>query len=304
MKKLVRAAQTGQALSLAALEEASRQGLREADIEHLLLAVVLSDQGAGRALRELGIDINSARRAVREQHQAQLSSLGVDAELPAPGRIVFHETSGYDLTKRAADLIGRAAGRGRDGDASDVLRELVAEPSGLVDSILHRLGTTPADVLGRLEQTWPADPPAPRDPAKTRRRTSTETATFVPAAVDQVWEFVSDPARVPEWGVGIGVGSVVDGDQEAIPGTVWRGQAPKARPDGAPMKIRPSFQRRDIELVDAQRPQRVAWCFTYPDAPRSRPVLVEFALGATTGGTRLGVTISWSRAQGWRRLVG
>ena len=41
MNKLVRAAQTSQSLSLAAMEEASRRGLREADIEHLFLALVI-----------------------------------------------------------------------------------------------------------------------------------------------------------------------------------------------------------------------------------------------------------------------
>ncbi|STX14066.1 Uncharacterised protein [Kytococcus sedentarius] len=40
MNKLVRAAQTSQSLSLAAMEEASRLGLREADIDHLFLALV------------------------------------------------------------------------------------------------------------------------------------------------------------------------------------------------------------------------------------------------------------------------
>lgn len=53
MNKLVRAAQTSQSLSLAAMEEASRLGLREADIDHLFLALVINDQSAGRALREL-----------------------------------------------------------------------------------------------------------------------------------------------------------------------------------------------------------------------------------------------------------
>ena len=97
MSKFVQAAQTSQVLSLTALEEASRQGLREADIEHLFLALVLSDQVAGRVLREMGIGIDDARRAVREQHDAQLASLGVRAVLPDPGRIVFHETDGYEL---------------------------------------------------------------------------------------------------------------------------------------------------------------------------------------------------------------
>ncbi|MGO0575869.1 hypothetical protein [Ornithinimicrobium panacihumi] len=51
MSKYVRLAQTSQTLSLTAVEEASREGLREADLEHLLLALVLSPEPAGEVLR-------------------------------------------------------------------------------------------------------------------------------------------------------------------------------------------------------------------------------------------------------------
>jgi len=130
MNKLVRAAQTSQSLSLAAMEEASRLGLREADIEHLFLALVIDDQSAGRALRSMGIDLDAARRAVEEQHDAQLASLGIEASFPKAGRIVFQETDGYEWSARALDLIGKSSGKGKSGDAAAVLRELVAEPSG------------------------------------------------------------------------------------------------------------------------------------------------------------------------------
>jgi len=83
MSKFVRAAQTSQSLSLAAMEEASRAGLRVADLEHLFLALVISDQPAGGSLRSMGIDLDGARRAVEEAHAAQLASLGV-----LPGDVV------------------------------------------------------------------------------------------------------------------------------------------------------------------------------------------------------------------------
>ncbi|MFT4280831.1 Clp protease N-terminal domain-containing protein [Microbacterium sp.] len=152
MSKFVRAAQTSQSLSLVAMEEASRLGVREADIEHLLLALVLNDQNAGRALRSLGVDIEAARQAVAEQHDTHLASLGIDAEFPAPGRIVFHETDGYQWRKRASDLLARSAGKGRDGDAGAVLRELLIEPSGLIVDILERLGVTPQRVREELDR--------------------------------------------------------------------------------------------------------------------------------------------------------
>lgn len=301
MSKFVQAAQTSQVLSLTALEEASRQGLREADIEHLFLALVLSDQLAGRVLRELGIGIEDARLAVREQHDAQLASLGVRAALPDPGRIVLQETDGYELKQRATDLIGRAAGKNRDGSAAAVLRELVAEPSGLVADILRRLDATPEEVLERLEGATPSDVSAAPEPSLTKGRVSGRRETFVPAPVEQVWVFLTDPARVPDWEVSIGW--IETTMQEVRPGGVWEGRAPEASPDGKPLKIKPPFRRRRIELVAAEQPHRVAWRFVYPDALQSRPILTEFALAPTTGGTQVTITSAWTRHTGWRRLV-
>lgn len=299
MSKFVRSMQTSQVLSSTALEEASRQGSREVDIEHLFLALVLSDQAAGRVLREMGISIESARQAVREQHGAQLASLGVQAELPEPGRIVAHETDGYEWKQRAADLLGRAAGKDWDGRASAVLRELVLEPSGLIADILARLDTTPHEVLTRLDGALSDHDEAPR-PTKSKGLAYGTHETFVPSGVEQVWAYLADPAHVPDWD--FSVGSIEDAEQEVQPGMVLDGLAPPAV--GKRGQTRPRFRRRQIELVSAERPHRVAWRFTYPDAPQSRPVLNEFTLAETAGGTQVAIAVSWTRPRGWRRVVG
>jgi uncharacterized protein YndB with AHSA1/START domain len=299
MSKFVRIAQTSQALSLTAMEEASRQGLRQADLEHLFLALVLSDQPAGEVLRELGISIDVARRAVEDQHAAQLASLGIHTELPEPGRIVFHETDGYEWSKRASDLIARASGKGLDGSAAAVLRELVIEPSGLIAELLRHVGTTPADVVDRLDRL-PA-PPERREPAHEKGRAVGSSDTFVPGPIEHVWEFLADPARVPEWAPGIGSVDLTDAD---TPGTVWTGYAPTSRPDGKPVRLKEEFRRRGLQLLDARHPDRVAWRFTSPDTAKSRPIVTEFALTPVAGGTQVTITTSWSRHQGWRRLLG
>lgn len=302
MSKFVRAAQTSQSLSLAAMEEASRLGLREADIEHMFLALVINDQSAGRAVRSLDIDLDAARRAVEEQHEAQLALLGIEASFPEAGRIVFHETAGYQWSKRASDLIAHSGGKDKEGDAAAVLRELVAEPSGLIADILHRLGTTPDALLEHLEQfDSPGEKTAPTAP-KVKGQVSGSTETFVPAPVEAVWEFVADPTHVPKWEMS--VGSIDHTGQDATLGMVWQGHAPTSRPDGKPVKMKPQFHRRSIELVAAHRPEQVAWRFAYPDASQSRPVLMEFTLATTTGGTQVTITTTWSRHRGWRRLVG
>lgn len=301
MNKLVRAAQTSQSLSLAAMEEASRLGLREADIEHLFLALVINDQSAGRTLRQLGIDIDSARLAVAGQHNQQLATLGVEASLPRAGQIVFHETAGYEWSPRARDLIARSSGRGKSGDAAAVLRELVAEPSGLMTDLLGRLGTT-ADAL--LEVLDESESPAASTTAatpKVKGRAAGSIETFVPAPIDDVWNLLADPLRIPEWDLSVGV--VNQTGQAPTPGKIWEGIAPTSYPDGKPAKIKPQFRRRSIELVTTQPPGTIAWSFGFPDATRSSPVLIEFTLTSTIGGTQVQILRSWSRPRGWRGLV-
>lgn len=301
MSKFVLAAQTSQSLSLAAMEEASRAGLRVADLEHLFLALVISDQRAGGSLRSMGIDIDGARRAVEEAHAAQLASLGIEASFPEAGRIVFHETDGYDWSKRAYDLIARSVDKDKNGDAAAVLRELVSEPSGLIANILERLGTTPQAVLEHLDRFDAAAERTATRPAKVKGRVSGSIETFVPAPIDGVWQFLVDPERIPDWEMS--VGSIDHAVQGFTPGMVWQGLAPESRPDGKPVNVKPRFRRRSIELVTAHQPERIAWSFTYPDAPESSAILTEFILVNTTGGTQVQISKSWSRRPGWRRLV-
>ena len=301
MSKFVRAAQTSQSLSLAAMEEASRSGRREADIEHMFLALVINDQVAGQVLRDAGIDLEAARRAVADQHTSQLASLGIDATFPAPGRIVFHETDGYRWSTRAADLVARSSGKGRAGDAAAVLRELVSEPSGLISDVLRRLGSTSDDVLARLDRAEATRPAVAVGRQHEKGCVSGSTQTFVPAPVTDVWELLADPARIPDWE--FSVGSIEATAGEAVPGTLWRGCAPQARPDGKPVKVRPQFRRRDIQLVAAEPPRRIVWRFTYPDA-HNRPTETELTLAGTTGGTQVTITTSRAPMRGWRRAVG
>lgn len=298
MSKLVRAAQTSHSLSLAAMEEASRFGIREADIEHLFLALVITDQSGGRALRNAGITIDGARRAVAEQHQDQLASLGVGAIFPEAGRIVFHETDGYDWTVRAREIIAQSSSKNKAGDSAAVLRELLAEPSGFMTDILGRLGTTPNDVLEFLNATDAV--PASTTPTipKPKDRITSSTEIFVPAPAEEVWELLADPIRIPTWELSIGV--VDHNAHDLTPVSIWTGFAPTSYPDGKPAKIKPQFRRRSIELTSANRPGTVEWSFGYPDARRSNSMSTEFTLASTTGGTQVHIVRSWSRRKGWR----
>jgi len=248
----------------------------------------------------LGIDIDSARLAVAEQHDQQLAALGVEAAFPQAGPIVFHETDGYEWSPRARDLIARSSGKGKSGDAAAVLRELVGESSGLITDILGRLGTTPDALREVLDETDSAEATATTT-TEAKGRAGGSIEIFVPAPVDDVWSLLENPARIPEWESSIGTVDQIG--QDPAPGTTWTAAAPTSYPDGRPPKIKPPFRRRSVELVSAQRPGTIAWSFGFPDVPRSNPVLTEFILVTTAGGTHVEIRKSWLRRRGWRGLV-
>lgn len=102
-----------------------------------------------------------------------------------------------------------------------------------------------------------------------------------------------------------GPAGVVDHTGEVVmPGTTWAATAFMSYLDGRPAKVKPQFRRRSVELVAAQHPETISWSVGFPDVARSTPVLTEFTLASTTGGTQVQIRKSWSRRRGWRGLVG
>lgn len=290
MSKFTDAASTSHTLSVVAMEEASRVGQRTADIDHLFLALVLSEQVAGQALRSLGITLDAARQAVADQHAEQLATLGVHAAVPEPGRIVFHETDGYEWGVRAAELIKRANERGRSGDAAAVLRELVVEPSGMIEVILDRLGTTPKEVIAKLDE-------AERHPCQRPQQAARNSAlsgvseVFVPASAEQVWELLTTTSRMPEWEPSIG--SVEHAPAAARVGDTWVVRARADRPDGKPIPIKPGFARQQVELVALEDARLIEWRFTHPEAPQANARCLRLELESVAGGTQLRLGLAW-----------
>lgn len=296
MTRLATTAATILSLTTAAMEEASRQGLRDADIDHLLLALTLSEQPAGQVLRGLGVTLDAAREAVSAQHAAQLASLGVAAAPPRPGRITFPETDGYRWSDRAMAVIDRASRARGGGDASAVLRELLREPSGMIAAVLRRLGTTADQVAARLDEAdrLPAARPAARD------RLAATVAAFVPASPQEVRRLLTDPARLPEWDTAI---ARVDGAEgaAAAPGARWTAWSPTEHPDGRPIRRRLETARIVAELRGGRDAESVAWRFTFPDLPRANARRIEIAVEAAASGSQLRVTAGWERNPAARR---
>lgn len=302
MSSFTTAAATMQTLSLVAMEEASRRGRRDADLEDLFLALVLSDQPAGIALRSVGITLDDARAAVDALHAEQLRSVGVDIDEPDDRRIVFHETRGYEWTPRAIDVLKRAGSKGT-GNASSALLELLAEPSGLIEDLLDRLNTSAAHVMSALAAARvPLTSRGESSVRYTRGAITGRVETFVPAGIDEVWTLLTDPSRMPEWNPS--VGSVERAHENSAPehGASWLVIAPTVHPDGKPAKVKESFRRRRMELTESVPGTRIAWRTSYIDAKRSNSNLLTIELTPAPGGTQVGLTMSWTRHRGWRRI--
>lgn len=298
MNALTTAAKTAHTLSLAAMEEASREGLRVADLEHLLLALTVSDQVGGQVLRRLGITLDAARTAVAEQHADRLASLGITVTPDTTGRIVFHETGGYEWSDRSKRVINLSIAGERSGDAAAVLRVLVAEPSGTIDGLLRHLDSTPDAVLAALDE-------AERYPAHTMRPTvepgplGGASDSFVPASPERTWALLSDPALMATWDSS--VGSVVDAPVSPLVGARWEARSPIERPDGKRLRVKRDLVRQCVELMEREEHRVLAWRTSYPDAVRANTRRVRIELEPAAAGTRLRITLDWERPPGARR---
>lgn len=295
MTRFIDAAATTHVLSLTAMEEASRVGQRTADIDHLFLALVVNEQAAGRVLRSFGITIETAREAVAAQHAEQLATLGIVVDPPDPGRITYHETGGYAWSGRAEAVIKSVTGTLTD--AGNVLRALLAEPSGLITEILHRLGTTPEQIADRLDESEHAESSYAGEPGAL----AGVLTSFAPAPIEQVWALLAAPARMPEWEPAIG--SVDDLPAEVQVGDSWVARGPEQRPDGKPLRIKPAYQRSRIELADRVEGHLIGWVMTFPDAVGANTKHLRIELDPVEGGTQVRIALSWvpgdRSALGW-----
>lgn len=291
MSRITAAAATSHTLSVTAMEEASRLGQHKVDIDHMLLALVVSEQVAGQVLRSFGVTLDAAREAVDTQHAEQLASLGIRTEMPTPGRITFHETGISEWSPRAQEVIKSSAEGKNSGDAAAVLRELLDESSGLIEAILHRLGTTPQAEAARLDE-------AVRHPVRPQHTSEPSTLSgvsegFAPAPMERVWELLADPTRMPEWEPG--TGHVENPPTRIAAGSTWTAHALTRRPDGKPIRVRPAYRTARIEVTAFAELRFIEWCFTWPDAPKSNARRVRIELEPAAGGTHLRIFTMWVR---------
>lgn len=296
MSRFAAAAATMQTLSLAAMEEASRVGVHDADLEHLFLALTLDPGDGGQVLRAAGVTLDAARAAIAAEQRERLASLGVAAAPPREERIVFHETDGYAWTDRAASVLAEASNGPADGGSAGVLRRLVAEPSGTIEALLRRLSLDGDDLRTRLDEVATLRR-ASRAAAPATRGASGSLSAFIPAPLDAVWALVGDGARLSEWDAAVAAVSPTDDGG-------WAATAPTEAPDGRPLRMKPERRRLRIRPEGVEPPVAVTWRLSYPDARRSNERVVRFVLEPAAGGTQAHITCGWERTDGRRSLIG
>lgn len=263
-------------VAITAAEEAQRFGHPAVDVEHVFLALLVSETDAGRMLRDRGLGLHGARRAVQTEHAHRLAALGIlDVQVP-PGSIPTRGVGDIDWNERTLTLFSHSGG---DGTGKSLLRSLVADPGGFVAAVLERLGVDPATVL---------DAAADGHAASAGGGSRTERAgagpvtydAFIPAPIEQVWTLLEDPERRTEWDTAIG--SVTS----AGPGR-WTGQAPEELPGTRRRRVPQRARTRSITLVAREEYRLLEWDITFPHTRRRRTERLRVDLSDQPGGTRL-----------------
>lgn len=300
MSKFTTSTTTMHALSRTAMEEASRVGSRTADLDHLLIALALSEQPAGQILRSLGVTCDAARAAAADQHAQHLASVGIVVAPPVPGEIVFDKTGGYEWSDRALAVLKNANKGMKQGDASAVLRELLTEPSGTITALLDELGTASGEVAKRLDELdrLSESDHGTRPPSDVLTGAAT---AFVPAPLEEVWALLASPARMPEWDYMLQ--SVTASEGPPTVGDVWEAHTRTEQPNGKPLSIKPETMRQLVELLAFEPSNRIAWRYSYPEAERANSRRLSIELEPAAAGTQLRIAAAWERHPARRRRL-
>lgn len=292
MSNLANAFRLSQLVSPVAKEEALRLGHPQIDVDHLLLALLITHGPAGDVLRSFGITLAEAREATQAVHTRLLAGLGITHRALAPRPLQDPLLSDIDYSPQALKLF-----RDLDDHSSSLpmLSALLDEPSKFALQVLGQLGLQEEELraaISRAEADKPAPgTPSPRDP---NWHLMTHTG-FVPALPDAVWTLVADPGRRPEWDSL--VTSATPLDQQTWELTTTSSQPASNRP-----WLEPNFLHGHQRLINLEPQTLIEWATTWPDrGRRSNEQRLSVHLLPTIGGTQIALTLALSRRTGWRR---
>jgi len=193
-------------LSAAAMEEVVELGHPEVDVEHLLVALLVTGGPSASRLVAAGVDLAALRRGAREVQEADARALGVHVPAPPAARPgpAAQAVGATPFGGRALELMRSVR---PDDDDRALLRALLDDDGHRAERVLRHLGVDveelrrrldapaasldvalPAAVVDALEALGPA-----------HRRCAASTTHDLPVPADAVWALVGDLRRRPEW---------------------------------------------------------------------------------------------------------
>lgn len=280
--------ENSQRLAITAAEEAQRFGHPAVDVEHVFLALLVSQTDAGRVLRAHGVDLDEARQAVQAEHAARVAALGI-RDVPMSTRAIPDGGPGdIEWNERTLTLFSQSGG---DGTGLVLLQALVADPGGFVAAVLERLDTDPARVLSAAQEaqsgnTLDSSTDSIEEGATSRSATYD---AFIPAPREQVWALLDNPERRPEWD-----NAIVS--MEAIGAGRWTGRSP-AKLSGTRWRVPRRVQIRLITLVAREEHRVLEWETTFPHVRRRTKERTRVVLGDQPGGTQLRLSLCRPKAR-------
>ncbi|WP_216388009.1 SRPBCC family protein [Arcanobacterium phocae] len=300
MTKIPSSLLTLQKLTQAAITEASHSQQSTLGVEHLFLALTTHEQIAGQVLRTYGITLETARHAVATQQADDLTSLGINLT-PSTPSTHLPKTMNYSWSEPALEIIQRASKDKEREGTSALLHELVREPSGFIEQILHRFGTSAEQIIEHLddfEHSTNADPhPKHSHEPRANHQLSATTESFIPAPLDQVWELLANPAHMPRWIPA--VASVTSAPANLHVGASWEMQSPELATN---RKIRQSPPHTiHAQLTAFTNQQTIEWQFSLPEIRRANQRVVHIELEPAAGGTQLFISIGYIPTSATRR---
>lgn len=250
-----------QTLSAQAIAEATRLGKQTADIEHLFLALTLTDGNAGQAMRSLGIDIATARAAV----------CAIDTSVTEAPAAFPEERS--TLSDRATQLVQQATSAKTTNFGVLLLTELLTEPSGTISALLTRLETTPEQLQAKLSEFSPT-----AEAVIAVDNSSVSKVVFLPTSPEVARDKLSNPQCVHYWHGGI------ESITPTKNPTIW---------ELSQTHQQPQFVRQLLRRNDCSNPNEISWDLWFPDAKKPARRTISFTLNPCHGGTEAVVQFQW-----------
>ena len=278
-------------LMTAATDEAARAGHGEVDVDHVLLALLVTGGASTTLLSRAGLRLAAARAALVAVQREDLSSLGITTPVPPPraGHTYGVGTAALPWSDRARGALTPLTEGSPD---TGVLAAVLSDEHGPARRLLEQAGIDASAVLAAA--LAPADSaPAADTPDGSRDWTSSHTrAVAVPRA--DLWRVVRDPRRRPEWDDSVASVQVRDERRFETLDALARTLAAPGQPIEDPGLVSTHL------VTDVTEGRLVEWETRYPHRGHTDWLRVELEDDGT--GSRLTLRHAFSPPRGILRL--